>query len=231
MLTLRSQNGYNENGFFRFTSQDCTLDVYDGDTKVGEITSKKLSKFIDQCYKKKIDARTKYANLFPPSSIIDPKKPKEDNSDVFAVSINELGEAKCGRDVVKCTVSPVNGLNNYAFEFDNGFVIGVFGYKAVVNSNYFSTAEFRLFGSKETFGFGPEFTLSITIKEYTKDKISGGVYVIRPVPDSQDYQNGRSNVALVGAFELTQSDTVYRDESLGVVCNKTHYVKELTLCS
>lgn len=245
MRILHSRNGYDKKGFRDFLLKDYVFDVYEDGKKKGHITSKWLKQYITRCLRQGVDVRERYANLLDSYKIVNPKKmdeilkPKkpvvvEEDDGRFkpiGVSIDEQEVAHWqGCEICKnCTVGVMNGKKNFGFEFDNGFVIGVFGYKAVVNSDYYSEADFTIFGQSEHFGFGPDFHLVIFVFDYSQDSMSGRISVSRAFPDTQDYQNGRSQVDVIGDFELTKSGTTYKGVHTNTVQNSAHFAKEFIL--
>lgn len=230
MLTLHSRKGYDSSGFFDFLLGDFVFDVFEDGKKKGQVTSKQLKQFIMRSQKSGVDVKTKYSNLFDSCKISDPNrsfdKPAHQKTNRFSISIDETGKPYCGRSCVTCKVGTMNGHKNYAFEFDNGFVIGVFGYDTAINSNFYSYAKFRLFGYDEEFNFDQKFSLSLIITEYTPDKVCGIVNVFMSAPDTQDYQNGVPQGKHVGNFELTKQGTTYKGNSMKTVYDSARYAKE-----
>lgn len=234
MLLLHSREGYIDNIRYDLFDKDCVLDVFEGGKKVGEITSKKIMAYIKKCKKAGIKVNTEYANLrrdgtimnpirYTPEALAEPKfKPT-------AVSINEHEVARWEHCKIckKCTVSVINGKKIFGFEFDNGFIIGVFGYKAVINSDFYSEADFTIFGQTEHFNFGPDFSLGIIITGYSEDSMCGQINITRSFPDTQDYQNGQSQTDVIGGFELTKQGSDYKGVHTKTVYDSARFAKEL----
>lgn len=234
MLVLHSRNGYNdEHGGCDFSNGNAVFDIEEDGRIIGEITAQELRAYVTECEKAKM--RPKYANLIIPASICNPEElvKQKQGQKRISFGIDELGRpfAFSGdKKVVTFSKSKSNGGNgnDYAFEFDNGFVIGVFNYTFVKYLNEFLSVYFSLFGVNESFSYERELSLQIEISEYSQDIIKGRVLVIYDTQEGWPNDYKVTTVANdIGSFELRRDGSVYKGESSDIVYDKARYEKEL----
>lgn len=239
MLLLRSINGYDKSGDYILGGHvDELFDVVKDGIAIKQINGKQLKDHLRRC--KKAGKLPKYQNVrqyYIVEDLDTKRKLQEERKRLdalyrsyFFVSVDQDNKAYYGgsQHVINCLSSVIDGRYNFGFEFDTGFVIGVYSYRAYIWSNDYSNVEFRLFGAKESFGFSTKFSLAIRIEKYTLDSICGTVFVQRPVPeDTQGHKYGEINVDTLGSFELTRTGTLYKGRNVGMICDKARFAKEL----
>lgn len=109
---------------------------------------------------------------------------------------------------------------NACIEFENGFVIGIFGFITAWFSQNFSTVSFKLFGQQECLAYGHSFELLLNITEYSVDRVCGVAVGVK-----EDSTTGVE----IGKFVLGRGKTEYRGVISDVTYDRARYSKELLL--
>ena len=225
-MLVRSRSGYGGSSK-RYIDTNDIFDVESDGEIVGQITGKQLISHLRYC--KRNGRPPKYTNVDVNSRIVyDPDYKPKKILFAFGVNVDSPGKAQSWireTELVTCTESVHDELHDYAFEFANGFVIGVHQFLFQYYGSEYGHVSFKLFGSEKVCGLGTSFGLVFTIMEYEPDLIRGYVTAAESFPDAQfDYSKTK-----LGDFELRRDGTVYNGKPTAVVYDKAHYAKELLL--
>lgn len=128
------------------------------------------------------------------------------------------GEVECGEDVR--VLKTTDGLvQTYSFEFQNGFVIGLYSLRLIPFERDFTAISFKLFGMFESSHYEESFDIVFELTGYGKKTLRGRVYAVQ---DGEELP--------IGSFKLSNKCMKYKGLIQPVVCNRVRHAKELLLC-